>query len=353
MAEKILMKGNEAVAEAAVRAGCLHYFAYPITPQSEIAEYLAKRMPQVNGTFLQAESEVAAINMVMGAAAAGVRTMTSSSSPGISLKQEGISYIAALRLPAVIINVQRGGPGLGNIAPQQCDYFQATRGGGHGDYFTPTLSPESVQEFADMAPQAFELAEKYMTPVMILADGLLGQMMEPVEFPEAYPPMKDSTGWALGCRKSGPRKNRIFNSLYIVPEVLKEKTEELFRVYDEITENEILFELYNMDDNPRILIASTGTTARVAKAAIDELKSQGLEVGLIRPITLWPFPFEAVARAAKDMECVLTIEMNMGQMVEDVRLALEGSCPCHLLDKSGGVVFTPVELVEKIKEYAS
>ncbi|MDI6797835.1 MAG: 3-methyl-2-oxobutanoate dehydrogenase subunit VorB [Desulfatibacillaceae bacterium] len=349
MGEKILMKGNEAVAEAAIRAGCRHYFAYPITPQNELIEYMAKRMPQVGGTCLQAESEVAAINMVLGAAACGVRAMTSSSSPGISLKQEGISYIAACRLPAVIINVQRGGPGLGNIAPMQCDYFQATRGGGHGDYYTPVLAPSSVQEFADMAPEAFDLAEKYLTPVLIFADGLLGQMMEPVTFEDDYGPQSDKSAWSLGCRK-GRKTNHIINSLFIDPYVLKEKTEDLFKVYDTIVKNEIRYEYYNVDANPKILVVAIGTVARVVKTAIDELKEQGLEVGLVRPITLWPFPYKAVKEAAKKVEKVITVELNMGQMEQDVRLAVGGACPTQVIGKAGGVVFTPMEVISMLKD---
>jgi len=348
MGEKILMKGNEAVAEAAIRAGCRHYFAYPITPQSELIEHMAKRMPQVGGTFLQAESEVAAINMVMGTGACGKRVMTSSSSPGISLKQEGISYIAALKIPAVIVNVQRGGPGLGNIAPQQADYFQAVRGGGHGDYFTPTLSPESVQEFADMAPLAFELAENYRTPVMILSDGMLGQMMEPVEFPDAYPAPRDCSDWCLGPQK-GRDVNHILNSLYIEPYDLKARTEELFRVYEQIRAKEVRFELYNMGADPRILTVATGTAARIVKSAIDALKEEGIEVGLVRPITVWPFPSQAVAQAAMGKDVVITIELNMGQMLEDVRLAVCGTSPVEFYGVAGGVVFTPEEVAQAIR----
>lgn len=350
MGEKILMKGNEAVAEAAIRAGCRHYFAYPITPQSELIEYMAKRMPQVGGCFLQAESEVAAINMVFGAAACGVRVMTSSSSPGISLKQEGISYMAASRLPAVIVNVQRGGPGLGNIAPMQCDYFQSTRGGGHGDYYTPVLAPSSVQEFADMASEAFRIAEKYRTPVLIFADGMLGQMMEPVVFEDEPGIAADSSEWALGCRTGNSRPNHIINSLFIDPYELKEKTEKLFEVYDEIKQNEVRYEMYNVDANPTMLAVATGTAARVVKSAIDELKDQGIEIGLVRPISLWPFPYAAVAEAAKGVKKVVTVELNMGQMVEDVRLAVNGACPVEHVGKAGGVVFTPVETIKILRE---
>lgn len=352
MGKKVLMKGNEAVAEAAMLAGCRHYFAYPITPQSELIEYMAKMMPKVGGTFLQAESEVAAINMVLGAAACGVRVMTSSSSPGISLKQEGISYIAACRLPAVIVNVTRGGPGLGNIAPMQCDYFQATRGGGHGDYYTPVLAPSTVQEFADMAPMAFEIAEKYLTPVVILADGMLGQMMEPVEFPDSYPPQKDPSEWALGARRT-PEDRHIINSLYIDPNLLRSKTEELFSVYEDIKANETRYESYNMDSGAKTLIVAMGTAARVAKSAVDALKEEGVEIALIRPITLWPYPYEAVAKAAEGMDRVITVELNMGQMVQDVQLAVQGKCPVDLICKSGGVVYTPEELVSEIREKIS
>jgi 2-oxoglutarate ferredoxin oxidoreductase subunit alpha len=350
MGEKILMKGNEAVAEAAIRAGCRHYFAYPITPQNELVEYMAKRMPKVNGTFLQAESELAAINMVLGAAACGVRAMTSSSSPGISLKQEGISYIAACRLPAVIVNVTRGGPGLGNIAPMMCDYFQATRGGGHGDYYTPVLCPSTVQEFADHAPLAFEIAERYLTPVLILADGLLGQMMEPVEFPEKTPVPKDQSDWCVGPWEGKRTSHHVINSLFIVPEDLEEKTRILFEVYEEIKKNEIRYETYNMESNPSLVVAAAGTAARVTKSAIDELKAEGIEVGLVRPITLWPFPSEAVAKAASGAKKMLVIELNMGQMVEDIRLAVSGACPVEFAGKAGGVVFTPEDIAALIKE---
>ncbi|MBW1989744.1 MAG: 3-methyl-2-oxobutanoate dehydrogenase subunit VorB [Deltaproteobacteria bacterium] len=353
MGDKILMKGNEAVAEAAIRAGCRHYYAYPITPQSELIEYMARQMPLAGGTFLQAESEVAAINMVLGAAACGMRVMTSSSSPGISLKQEGISYIAACRLPAVIVNVQRGGPGLGNIAPMQADYFQATRGGGHGDYYTPVLSPSSVQEFADMAPLAFEIAEEYRTPVVIFADGMLGQMMEPVVFPDSYAPQKDPSAWALGCKREGEFCNHIINSLFIDPAVLDQKTRELFAEYDRIRQNEIRYERYNLDEQPSILVVSTGTAARVVKSAVDALAEEGIKVGLLRPITLWPFPYQAVAEAARGVKKVLTVELNMGQMEQDVRLALAGSCETAFVGKAGGLVFTPEELTEIIRGYAS
>ncbi len=350
MGEKILMKGNEAVAEAAIRAGCRHYFAYPITPQSELIEYMAKMMPKVNGTFLQAESEVAAINMVLGAAACGVRAMTSSSSPGISLKQEGISYIAACRLPAVIVNVSRGGPGLGNIAPMQCDYFQATRGGGHGDYYTPVLCPSTVQEFADHAPLAFEIAERYRTPVMILSDGMLGQMMEPVEFKDEYPEMLDASGWSLGTWDGNRTEHHVVNSLFIVPEDLDEKTRILFDVYDEITANEIRYENYNMEDSPDVVVVSCGTAARVCKSAIDQFKEEGVNIGLVRPITLWPYPYQAVAEAARGAKKVIVVELNMGQMIEDVRLAVEGACPVEFIGRAGGLVFTPEDIVQAIKE---
>ncbi len=358
MSEKILMKGNEAVAEAAIRAGCRLYFAYPITPQSELIEYMAKMMPKVNGTFLQAESEVAAINMVYGAAGTGKRVMTSSSSPGISLKMEGISYIAGANLPAVIVNVQRGGPGLGDIQPAQGDYFQATKGGGHGDYRLIVLAPSSVQEFADSASLAFDLADKYLNPVMILSDGLLGQMMEPVEF---KPRVSDEEiekhsemhyDWCMRPNEDGPNHHHHeINSLEIDPEVLEIHVNKLAEKYKKIEENEIRYEAYNINDKNEMVCCAFGTAARIVKSAIDTLNAEGHNIGLIRPITVWPFPTKVIADSIhENVKSVMTFELNLGQMVEDVKLAVNGKVPVGFYGKVGGVVFTPEEIIEKIKE---
>ncbi|MDN5353854.1 MAG: 2-oxoglutarate/2-oxoacid ferredoxin oxidoreductase subunit alpha [Candidatus Cloacimonadota bacterium] len=358
MGEKVLMKGNEAVAEAAIRAGCRLYFAYPITPQSELIEYMAKMMPKVDGTFVQAESELAAINMVYGAAGCGKRVMTSSSSPGISLKQEGISYIAGANLPAVIVNVQRGGPGLGDIQPAQGDYFQATKGGGHGDYRVITLAPSSVQEFADMASLAFDLADKYRNPVYILSDGLLGQMMEPVEFKDAKTEKdfeeldKQHFAWCMHSNQDEPNHHHHeINSLEIDPKVLEKHVEKLGEKYNEIEKNEKRWEEYNINEENQMVCVSFGTASRVVKSAIDTLQEAGISVGLIRPITVWPYPSEAIQKALNDkVKKVMVFELNLGQMVEDVKIAVNGKLPVEFFGKVGGIVFTPEEVQEKIKE---
>jgi len=358
MGEKVLMKGNEAVAEAAIRAGCRLYFAYPITPQSELIEYMARMLPKEDGVFLQASSEVAAINMVYGAAGCGRRVMTSSSSPGVSLKMEGISYIAGANLPAVIINVQRGGPGLGDIQPAQGDYFQATKGGGHGDYRLIVLAPSSVQEFADMADLSFDLADKYRNPVMILSDGLLGQMMEPVEF---KPKKTDEElaeldaqhyDWCMYPNQPEPNHHHNeINSLEIDPNVLETHVLDLEKKYKVIEENEIRYEEYNVNEDNEILCVAFGTASRIVKSAIDDLKEKGINVGLIRPITVWPYPTEAVANAVTDkIKEVLVFELNLGQMVEDVRLAVNGKVPVGFMGKVGGLVFTPAEVQAKIEQ---
>ncbi|MFO7660302.1 MAG: 3-methyl-2-oxobutanoate dehydrogenase subunit VorB [Candidatus Cloacimonadaceae bacterium] len=354
---KILMKGNEAVAEAAIRAGCRHYFAYPITPQSELIEYMAKMMPKVHGTFLQAESEVAAINMVYGAAGAGKRVMTSSSSPGISLKQEGISYIAGAQLPAVIVNVQRGGPGLGDIQPGQADYYQAVKGGGHGDYHLIVLAPSSVQEFADLASDAFDLADKYRNPVMILGDGMLGQMMEPVEFKPAKTDEEIKTlgeqhnGWCIHPKKDeNDHHHHEINSLELDPSVLEKHVNNLFAKYAVVEKNEIRFEEYNVSDENEILCVSFGTASRIVKSAIDELKAKGKSVGLIRPITLWPYPYEQIKAAiGPKVKQVYVFELNMGQMLDDVKIAVCGKVPVLFWGKVGGIVFTPAEIEQKLE----
>jgi len=358
MGEKVLMKGNEAVAEAAIRAGCRLYFAYPITPQSELIEYMANMMPKVDGTFVQAESELAAINMVYGAAGCGKRVMTSSSSPGISLKQEGISYIAGANLPAVIVNVQRGGPGLGDIQPAQGDYFQATKGGGHGDYRVITLAPSSVQEFADMASLAFDLADKYRNPVYILSDGLLGQMMEPVEFKDAKTEKdfeeldKQHFAWCMHSNQDEPNHHHHeINSLEIDPKVLEKHVEKLGEKYNEIEKNEKRWEEYNINEENQMVCVSFGTASRVVKSAIDTLQEAGISVGLIRPITVWPYPSEAIQKALNDkVKKVMVFELNLGQMVEDVKIAVNGKLPVEFFGKVGGIVFTPEEVQEKIKE---
>lgn len=346
MADKVLMKGNEAIAEAAIKAGCMHYFGYPITPQTEIAAYMAKRMPKIGGTFLQAESEVAAINMVYGVAAAGFRVMTSSSSPGVSLKQEGISYIAGADLPALIVNVQRGGPGLGGIQPSQSDYFQATKGGGHGDYRLIVVAPASVQEMADLTVKAFDLSEKYRVPAMLLADGTMGQMMEPVELPE--PEKKEyDISWAVRGTK-GERKHNIVNSLYLKPEILEQTNFERYERYKKIEENEVMYEEFMMEDAEYCVVAF-GIAARVAKNAIVAARKQGIKVGLIRPITLWPFPKKVLAEAANKVKGFLSVELSMGQMIEDVKLAIDCKKPVHLCNRTGGMIVSPEEVLEAIE----
>ena len=347
MAEKVLMKGNEAIAEAAIRAGCRHYFGYPITPQTEVAAYMAKRMPKIGGTFLQAESEISAINMVYGVAGTGKRVMTSSSSPGISLKQEGISYIAGADLPALIINVQRGGPGLGGIQPSQSDYFQSTKGGGHGDYRMIVLTPESVQEMADMTALAFELAEKYRMPTMLLSDGTLGQMMEPVELPEESNVTVEKP-WAV-TGTEGKRKHNIINSLYLKPEELEQKNIERYERYKLIEETEARYESFMMDDAEYCVVAF-GIAARVAKNAVVEARKQGVKVGMIRPITVWPFPKAPLTAAADTVKAFISVELSMGQMIEDIKLATECKKPVYLCNRVGGMIPSPEEVLAKIME---
>ena len=346
MSEKVLMKGNEAIAEAAIRAGCLHYFGYPITPQTELAAYMAKRMPKIGGVFLQAESEIAAINMVYGVAATGKRVMTSSSSPGVSLKQEGISYIAGSDLPALIINVQRGGPGLGGIQPSQSDYFQATKGGGHGDYHLIVLAPDSVQEMADLTALCFDLADKYRVPAMLLADGTLGQMMEPVLLPEP------STGsvekpWAV-TGTEGKRPHNIVNSLYLKPEILEKTNFDRFERYRQIEETEARYESFMMEDAEYCVVAF-GISARVSKNAVVAARKAGIKVGMIRPITLWPFPKQPLAEAAKKVKGFVSVELSMGQMIEDVKLATDCRRPVLLCNRAGGLIVTPEQVLASIQ----
>jgi len=345
--KKQLMCGNDAMSEAAIIAGCRCYFGYPITPQNEVTAYMSKRMPQVGGTFLQSESELSAINMVFGAAAVGARAMTSSSSPGISLKQEGISYLCGCELPAVIANVTRGGPGLGNIGPSQADYYQSTRGGGHGDYRTIVLAPSSVQETVDLTVQAFDLAQKYRMPVLILSDGILGQMMEPVEFPEPREIDDGDREWTLtGCRGRAPR---LIRSLYLDVSVLEEHNRKLQRKYDLIAENELRFEQYETADAELVLTAF-GTSARLCRAAVKQCRSQGMKAGLFQPLTLWPFPSEELVQTAPKAKKFLAVEMNMGQMVDDVKLAVNGRVPVEFYGRCGGVLMTVSEIVDKVKE---
>ena len=346
MSEKVLMKGNEAIAEAAILAGCRHYFGYPITPQTEIAAYMAKKMPKIGGVFLQAESEIAAINMVYGVSSAGKRVMTSSSSPGISLKGEGISYLAGADLPALVVNVQRGGPGLGGIQPSQSDYFQATKGGGHGDFHMIVLAPASVQEMAELTVKGFELADKYRVTSMIMADGTMGQMMEPVEldFKVAPPPEKP---WATTGTKTS-RPHNIVNSLSLVPEELEQFNFERFERYKTIEQNEALYEEYMMDDADICLVAF-GIAARVSKNAVNEARKQGIKVGLIRPITLWPFPVAPFEKAAERVERFISVELSMGQMIEDIKLAVKCKKPVELCNRAGGMIPSPEQVLEAIK----
>ncbi len=350
MSEKVLMKGNEAIGEAAIRSGCRHFFGYPITPQTELSAYMAKKMPKIGGVFLQAESEVAAINMVYGAAGAGARAMTSSSSPGISLKSEGISYIAGADLPCVIVDIVRGGPGLGGIQPAQSDYFQATRGGGHGDYHMIVLAPNSVQEIVSLTADAFNLADTYRMPVMILGDGTLGQMMEPVDFDSVPAPIDIKKDWATDGTDM-KREHNIVNSLYLSPEELEKTIFERQKRYDIIKEKEARYEAHDIEDAD-IVISSYGTTSRVVESAVKQLREEGIKVGVIRPITLWPYPVEIFKKAAKTAKAFLSVERSMGQMVEDIELAVNGAAPVYFFGRTGGIIPTPAEIINKVKEIA-
>ena len=350
MAEKVLMKGNEAIGEAAVVAGCRHYFGYPITPQSELIEYMARRLPQVEGgVFLQAESEISAINMVYGAAAAGCRVMTSSSSPGVSLKQEGISYLNGAQLPCVIVNMMRGGPGLGSIQPGQADYFQATKGGGHGDYRNIVLAPNSVQEMADLTVEAFDIADRWRNPVMILGDGALGQMMEPVEFCESKSQTATKPWATTGLR--GRKEHNIVNSLFLKPDLMEKHNHVLQDKYKKIVAAETRWESLQTEDAD-IIVSAYGITSRIALTAITKARSEGVKVGIIRPITLWPFPEKPIAAAAAKAKAFIVFEMSAGQMVEDVKLAVNGACPVHFYGRTGGMLPTPKELYEQIMAIA-
>lgn len=348
---KILMKGCEAIAEAAIKAGGTNYFCYPITPQTEVAEYLARRMPEVGGVFLQAESEVAASNMLFGAASAGVRAFTTSSSPGISLMQEAMSYITAAELPVVFINIMRNGPGLGGILPSQGDYFQATRGGGHGDYRMLVLAPSSIQEAVDLTMLAFDLADKYRNPVMLLGDGLIGQMMEPVTFDNVPKPQPvDKSSWAVTGAKG--RKPNLVKTLYLDPSGAELLNQRLTAKYEEMNKHEIRYEEYNMDATPAVVIVAFGTTARVCKTAVDEMKAEGIEVGMFRPISLYPFPKLEIRALTKrrTVKQFLVVEMNTGQMLEDVELAVLGKKPVTFYGRQGGIVPSPEEVIEQIRK---
>jgi len=347
MAEKVLMKGNEAIAEAAIAAGCRHFFGYPITPQTEVAAYMSKRMPKIGGVYLQGESEVASINMVLGAGAAGVRVMTSTSSPGISLMAEGISYIAGSEVPCLIVNVERGGPGLGGIQPSQSDYFQAVKATGHGDFHMLVFAPSTVQETVDLISDAFDLGDKFRIPTMILSDGLLGQMMEPVVLPEPKDPV-DNKDWAAKGHQD-KRKHNVINSLYIDPAELERKNRDRFEKYRIIQENEQRAEEYLADDAEIVLVAF-GASSRIAHSAVDMARKKGIKAGLVRPITLWPFPEKFLNKHAAHAKVFLSVEMNMGQMVDDVRLAIRDSKPVRFFGRTGGIVPTPAEVLQQIEK---
>lgn len=347
---RVLMKGNEAIAESAIRAGLDLFAGYPITPQNQIPEYMSWRMPQAGKTFIQAESELAAINMVFGAAVAGKRAMTTSSSPGISLMQEGISYLAGCELPAVIVNIQRGGPGLGNIQGAQGDYFQSTRGGGHGDYRCIVLAPSTVSEAARLTAEAFDLAEIYRNPVIVLSDGVLGQMMEPMRF-EAPPGRQfPVNNWALtGCEGRQPRKIR---SLLMAPGALEQHNYHLAEKYRKITEAETRFETVSLDSAEIVLVAQ-GIASRMAKGALEMAVQKKMKVGMIRPIVVWPFPYQIIRKTAEKAKKFLVVEMNMGQMIEDVRLAVGDKAEVYFTGRPGGALITPEEIFEKIAKITS
>jgi 2-oxoglutarate ferredoxin oxidoreductase subunit alpha len=346
---KVLMKGNEAIGEAAIRAGGLCYFCYPITPQSEVAEYLSRRMPEVDGTFLQGESEVAVSNMLYGAAGAGVRCWSTSSSPGISLMMEGLSYIAAAELPTVVVNIVRAGPGLGGILPSQGDYLQAVKGGGHGDYRCLVYAPSSVQEAVDLMPLAFDRADRYRNPVLIIGDGMIGQMMEPVEFKKHEFPPLPKKDWATGgCKDRGPN---VVNSLYLNPSEEEELNRKLGRKYEQMEREEVMFEEYGTDKDYNVLLVAYGTTARVCKTAIGRLAEEGIGAALLRPITLYPYPYAKLGELAARVEFVMSVEMSMGQMLEDIELGVKCAKPVHFYGRQGGLVPTPEEVVDEVKKH--
>lgn len=344
---KVLMKGNEAIAEAAIRAGCQAYFGYPITPQTELLEYMSRRMVELERVFLQAESELSAINMVYGAACAGARVMTSTSSPGFSLMQEGISYIVCSEVPAVVVNVMRGGPGLGNIQPSQGDYFQMTKGGGHGDYNVIVLAPATLQEAIDLTILAFDLADKYRSVVTIIADGMIGQIMEPVELPEIEPPRRPEQPWALTGAKG--RERNIITSLYLGGQNLEKVNLRLQETLNEIRANEVRYAEY-MLEGAEIVVVAYGTAGRIAQTAVKEAREKGIPAGLLRPLTMFPFPNGRLDEVAKGAEHLLVIELSAGQMVEDVRLATHDWVPIHFYGKMGGVVPSPADVLAEIQK---
>lgn len=350
MAEKVMVKGTEAIGEAALRAGCKLYYGYPITPQSELTEYMARRLPEIGGTFLQAESEVAAVNMIYGAACTGKRVMTSTSSPGFSLMQEGISYIAGAELPSVFVNVVRGGPGLGDIQPAQSDYFQATKGGGHGDYHLIVYGPESLQEAVELTVKSFDVADKYRTPVLILADGMLGQMMEPVSFPDFVDEktLFDHSDWALSGTNMQRDAHRV-TSFNIDPYGLEEMNQRYQARYKEIIKNEKMYEEYMLEDADVVIVAY-GTIGRIAKSVAKMAREKGVKAGVFRPITLWPFPYEELAKYNEQVKMFYTVEMSAGQMIEDVKLSVNGKKPVEFYGRMGGVVPTPGEIFAKLME---
>ncbi|MFV0520032.1 MAG: 3-methyl-2-oxobutanoate dehydrogenase subunit VorB [Lachnospirales bacterium] len=344
---KTLLKGNEAVGHGALLAGCKAFFGYPITPQNEIPEFMAKMMPKNEGVYVQAESEVAAINMLFGGAGAGVRSMTSSSSPGIALKQEGITYIAGAEVPCVIVSISRSGPGLGGITPSQADYFQSTRGGGNGDYFVPVLTPNSAQELLDFTQKAFYLSDKYRTPVMVLADGALGQMMEPVEIRKLDLETFDKTNIEANGEAGKRGKRNIVSSLYLVSEELEAHNTKLEAKKNEIIKNEVAYEFYNME-KPEIVVCAYGVSSRIVMNAIDMLKKQGVEVGLVRPLLVNPFPYDVFQNLPDSVKSVMAIELSRGQMIQDVKLGVNGKYPVNFYGRCGGMIFDEDELVEAI-----
>jgi 2-oxoglutarate ferredoxin oxidoreductase subunit alpha len=346
---KVLMKGNEAIAEAAIRAGCTLYFGYPITPQSEIPEYMSRRLPTIpGGAYIQAETEVSAINMVYGAACTGRRALTSSSSPGVSLMMEGMSYLAGAELPCVVVNIMRGGPGLGNINPEQADYFQAVKGGGHGSYRLMVLAPSSVQEMADLTVLGFDLADKYRNPVMLVAEGNLGQMMEPVEFQESYPDAYDKSSWRLTGAKG--RKGHTITSIYLDADEMEENIHKLWGKYTEMERTEVRLEEYHTED-AEVVIVAYGIVSRVVRTVVESLRQEGIKAGLLRPITLWPFPKDIIRRHAEHAKFFLACEMSMGQMVEDVMLAVAGARPVYFYGRSGGNVPGPAEIAAEVRKH--
>ncbi len=350
--EREIWKGSEAIAEAAIRGGCQGFFGYPITPQNEIPEYMSKRMPEVGGVFVQSESELAAINMVYGAAASGIRAMTSSSSPGISLKQEGISYMAACELPGVIVNINRGGPGLGTIQPSQCDYFQATRGGGNGDYRTLVFAPSDLQETVDIMQEAFDIADHYRNPVLFLLDGLIGQMMEPIVWKDIPRRPLEDKSWAASGRR-GRDHNNFITSLLMDVQTCESHNLKLLEKYKEMEAKECRYEEIMTEDAEYILVAY-GTTSRIALTAAENLRAAGIKTGVLRPITLWPYPSKAVAELADSshVKAFLSVEMSTGQMVEDVRLAVNGKKPVEFFGRTGGMIPSVSEIENKIREMA-